>query len=74
MSDILGSPVSPGERPRIRVLHLYDRYLNIYADRGNIQLLAMRAAWRGIDLDVQGLEPGETFEPGAQDLIYVGGG
>jgi CobQ-like glutamine amidotransferase family enzyme len=50
MSDILGSPVSPGERPRIRVLHLYDRYLNIYADRGNIQLLAMRAAWRGIDV------------------------
>jgi CobQ-like glutamine amidotransferase family enzyme len=68
------SPVSAGARPRIRVLHLYDRYLNIYADRGNIQLLRMRGAWRGVDVDVQGLDPGETFEPGQHDLIYVGGG
>lgn len=68
------SPVSPGSRPRVRILHLYDRYLNIYADRGNIQVLRARAAWRGIDLEVQGLEPGETFEPGEYDLLYVGGG
>lgn len=68
------SPVSVGSRPRIRLLHLYDRYLNIYADRGNIQLLRMRAAWRGIDVDVRGLEPGERFEPGEFDLLYVGGG
>ena len=68
------SPVRAGERPRIRLLHLYDRYLNIYADRGNIQLLRMRAEWRGIDVDVRGLEPGETFEPGEFDLLYVGGG
>lgn len=61
-------------RPRIRLLHLYDRYLNIYADRGNIALLRMRAAWRGIDIEVTGLEPGERFEPGAFDLLYVGGG
>lgn len=68
------SPVSPGARPRIRVLHLYDRYLNIYADRGNIQVLTTRCEWRGIDIVVQGLEPGERFEPGEHDLIYVGGG
>ncbi len=68
------SPISPGERPCVRVLHLYDRYLNIYADRGNIQVLTTRGAWRGIDVDVRGLEPGETFEPGEHDLIYVGGG
>ncbi len=68
------SPIRAGGRPRIRLLHLYDRYLNIYADRGNIQLLQMRAAWRGIDLEVRGLEPGETFEPGEFDLLYVGGG
>jgi CobQ-like glutamine amidotransferase family enzyme len=68
------SPVSPGHRPRIRVLHLYDRYLNIYADRGNIEVLRRRGAWRGIDVDVRGLEPGERFEPGDHDLLYVGGG
>ncbi|MCW2924463.1 MAG: CobB/CobQ domain protein glutamine amidotransferase [Thermoleophilia bacterium] len=68
------SPVSVGGRPRVRILHLYDRYLNIYADRGNIQVLRQRAAWRGIDVEVQGLEPGERFEPGEHDLLYVGGG
>lgn len=59
---------------KIRLLHLYDRYLNIYADRGNIQVLRQRAAWRGIEVEVHGLEPGATFETGDYDLIYVGGG
>ncbi|MCW2926401.1 MAG: glutamine amidotransferase, cobB/cobQ-like protein [Thermoleophilia bacterium] len=68
------SPVSAGARPRIRVLHLYDQYLNIYADRGNIEVLRRRGAWRGIDVEVQGLAPGETFTTGEHDLIYVGGG
>jgi CobQ-like glutamine amidotransferase family enzyme len=74
MSSEQPSPISAGERPRVRVLHLYDRYLNIYADRGNIDVLRTRGAWRGIDVDVQGLEPGEVFRPGDFDLIYVGGG
>lgn len=73
-SEHPASPVSPGTRPRVRVLHLYDQYLNIYADRGNIEVLRARAAWRGVDLDVRGLAPGERFEPGEHDLIYVGGG
>lgn len=68
------SPVSPGGRPRVRVLHLYDRYLNIYADRGNMEVLRRRGAWHGIDVDVRGLDLGERFEPGDVDLIYVGGG
>lgn len=68
------SPVSAGSRPRVRVLHIYDRYLNIYADRGNMLLLQRRGAWRGIDVTVSGLEPGERFEPGDFDLLYVGGG
>ena len=37
---------------RIRVGHLYPDYLNIYADRGNIAVLARRAALRGHELDV----------------------
>ena len=56
------------ERPTIRVLHLYDQYLNIYADRGNIRVFEQRCAWRGIDCHVAGLAPGERFEPGDYDL------
>ena len=59
---------------RIRVAHLYPDYLNIYADRGNIAVLARRAAWRGHELDVDAVGMGEPVTPGAHDLYYVGGG
>jgi lipid II isoglutaminyl synthase (glutamine-hydrolysing) len=59
---------------RIRVGHLYPEYLNIYADRGNIAVLARRAGWRGHELEVGAIGIGETLAPGAYDLLYVGGG
>ena len=59
---------------RIRVGHLYPEYLNIYADRGNIAVLARRAAWRGHELEVQPISLGDPLEAGAHDLLYVGGG
>jgi lipid II isoglutaminyl synthase (glutamine-hydrolysing) len=58
----------------IRVGHLYPDYLNIYADRGNIAVLARRAAWRGHELKVTALGMDEEIVPGAHDLYYVGGG
>jgi CobQ-like glutamine amidotransferase family enzyme len=58
----------------IRVGHLYPDYLNIYADRGNIAVLACRAAWRGHDLRVTSLGMDDAIVPGAHDLYYVGGG
>jgi lipid II isoglutaminyl synthase (glutamine-hydrolysing) len=59
---------------RIRVGHLYPDYLNIYADRGNIAVLARRAAQRGIDFEVTAIGLGETPDPDGYDLLYVGGG
>ncbi len=59
---------------RIVVGHLYPDYLNIYADRGNIAVLARRAAWRGHELDVRTVSVGDTVEAGEHDLLYVGGG
>jgi CobQ-like glutamine amidotransferase family enzyme len=59
---------------RIRVGHLYPEYLNIYADRGNIAVLARRAALRGHELEVSAVGLGDELEPGAHDLLYVGGG
>jgi lipid II isoglutaminyl synthase (glutamine-hydrolysing) len=59
---------------RITVGHLFPDYLNIYADRGNIAVLARRAAWRGIELDVRSLEAGAAISPGEHDLFYIGGG
>ena len=59
---------------KIRVGHLYPDYLNIYADRGNIAVFRQRAAWRGHELEVASIGMGEPLEPGAHDLLYVGGG
>jgi lipid II isoglutaminyl synthase (glutamine-hydrolysing) len=59
---------------RIVVGHLFPDYLNIYADRGNMAVLASRAAWRGHELEVRALGAGETMRPGEHDLYYVGGG
>jgi lipid II isoglutaminyl synthase (glutamine-hydrolysing) len=58
----------------IRVGHLYPDYLNIYADRGNIAVLARRAAWRGHELIVTPIGMGDGLVPGAFDLLYIGGG
>jgi lipid II isoglutaminyl synthase (glutamine-hydrolysing) len=59
---------------KIVVGHLYPDYLNIYADRGNIAVLAHRASWRGHDLEVRSVSIGEAVRPGQYDLLYVGGG
>jgi CobQ-like glutamine amidotransferase family enzyme len=59
---------------RIRVGHLYPEYLNIYADRGNIAVLARRAALRGHELEVTGISVGDVVRPDELDLLYIGGG
>jgi CobQ-like glutamine amidotransferase family enzyme len=59
---------------RIVVGHLYPEYLNIYADRGNIAVLAQRASWRGHELDVRAVSADDRIVPGEHDLLYVGGG
>src|SRR5436190_15161131 len=59
---------------KIVVGHLYPDYLNIYADRGNIAVLARRASWRGHELEVRTVSVGAPVEPGEHDLLYVGGG
>jgi CobQ-like glutamine amidotransferase family enzyme len=53
---------------RIVVGHLFPDYLNIYADRGNMAVLAQRAAWRGHELEVRALGPGDGVRPGEHDL------
>jgi CobQ-like glutamine amidotransferase family enzyme len=58
----------------IVVGHLYPDYLNIYADRGNIAVLARRAAWRGHALEVRAVSVGDELRAGEHDLLYVGGG
>ncbi|MEX2212009.1 MAG: hypothetical protein WD689_09650 [Gaiellaceae bacterium] len=59
---------------RIVVGHLYPDYLNIYADRGNMAVLAWRAEARGHELEIRPVGVGDPLVAGEHDLLYVGGG
>jgi lipid II isoglutaminyl synthase (glutamine-hydrolysing) len=58
----------------LRLLALYPEQMNIYADRGNMIFLQRRCEWRGIPFEYAAAGPGEGFDPGAHDLLYIGGG
>jgi len=58
----------------LRVCSLYPELMNIYADRGNIAVLRVRCAWRGIGFELAGASVGEPVDAGAHDLFYMGGG
>ncbi len=58
----------------LRVCALYPSRMNIYADRGNLLLLARRAEARGIGFELTAAEAGDSVDPGAHDLFYIGGG
>lgn len=58
----------------LRVCALYPDLMNIYADRGNLQLLRKRAQWRGIGFELSGVGLGDPLDADAHDLFYIGGG
>ena len=60
--------------PPLRVLALYPELMNIYADRGNLSVLRARCEWRGLGFELAASSIGESFEPAAHDLLYMGGG
>jgi lipid II isoglutaminyl synthase (glutamine-hydrolysing) len=59
---------------RLRVCALYPDVMNIYADRGNLLLLERRCEWRGIEFELVAAGMGDTIDPDAHDLFYMGGG
>jgi lipid II isoglutaminyl synthase (glutamine-hydrolysing) len=59
---------------KLRICSLYPELMNIYADRGNMQLLRARCEWRGIGFELAGATLGEGVDPDAHDLFYMGGG
>jgi lipid II isoglutaminyl synthase (glutamine-hydrolysing) len=60
--------------PELRVCALYPDLMNIYADRGNLLMLERRCGWRGIGFRVDAASLGDTVDPDAHDLFYMGGG
>lgn len=57
----------------VRLCHLYPDQMNIYADRGNIAVIADRLRRRGHRLDITEVSGGDTIDA-HHDLYYLGGG
>ena len=58
---------------QLKLVHLYPLFLNIYGDIGNVKDLQKRCEWRGIELEVQQFNVGDTLEEG-NDIYFMGGG
>ncbi len=54
--------------------HLYPDLLNLYGDRGNIQCMRKRCEWRGIDVQVNEYQLGDTINFNDLDIVLLGGG
>ena len=62
------------EPPTLRICALYPDLMSIYADRGNLLMLERRCQWRGLGCEITASGLGETVDPDAHDLFYMGGG
>jgi CobQ-like glutamine amidotransferase family enzyme len=58
----------------LRVCALYPDLMNIYADRGNLQLLRKRCEWRGLGFELSGVGLDDPLDHTQHDLFYIGGG
>lgn len=58
---------------RVTIGWLYGRKMNIYGDRGNVQAVAQRARWRGIDARIRDIGIGDPL-PDDIDVFFFGGG
>jgi CobQ-like glutamine amidotransferase family enzyme len=58
----------------LRVCALYPDVMNIYADRGNLLMLARRCAWREIGFELVASGLGEPLSGRGHHLYYLGGG
>ena len=57
---------------KLSIGHLYPRLLNLYGDIGNIITIKRRCEWRGIDVEYNEINMGDSI--GNCDLYFIGGG
>lgn len=58
----------------LTLYNFFPKHLNLYGDRGNLQVLRKRCEWRGIDLTIKEITQGDYPSLADADLLYMGGG
>lgn len=56
----------------LRIAHLYPKLLNIYGDGGNVLTLKKRCEWRGIGVNIDEINVGDSIVE--HDIYFIGGG
>jgi len=59
---------------KLNVCHLYPDLLNLYGDRGNVIAFKQRCSWRGININLFEVNPGEKINFKEMDFLFLGGG
>lgn len=57
---------------KILIAHLYPKHLNLYGDMGNVITLKKRCEWRGIEVEFEEINIGDSIKN--HDLYFIGGG
>ncbi len=57
---------------KISIAHLYPKHLNLYGDMGNVITLKKRCEWRGIRVEFEEINVGDSIAN--HDLYFIGGG
>ena len=60
-------------KPKLHIVQLYPRDMNIYGDWGNVLTLMRRAQWHGYEPVLHEYNPGDVF-PEIVDIVIGGGG
>ena len=60
-------------KPKLHIVQLYPRDMNIYGDWGNVLTVLRRAQWHGYEPVLTEYNPGDAF-PEEVDIIIGGGG
>lgn len=58
----------------IRLLWMYPDIMDLYGDRGNIQVFEKRCAWRNIPLEVVTCSLSDEVDFSTIDILFMGGG
>ena len=66
--------VAAPEGEELKIVHLYPQLLNLYGDGGNVCVLANRARWRGLRVEVETIDLGQVINLSDADIVFLGGG
>lgn len=57
----------------LTIAHLYPLEMNTYGDSGNVIALQKRLQWRGYQVNVEEVHPGQAFDFHKSDIVFGGG-